>query len=259
MDFLDSIESANSERKKGSSGADGAAGADGGEPQQRSSGEKSGSAKQIEAARNILGSVRPEKKALKGLNIFGKNKKKKNADKGEQSVKGMEMRALGSIVAPATKQAKDGGAKSPPAASQFDAARAAPAMDDVPADFDWSDSENEAVFKPKGKSIFKTLKKKGKKEQNEAENGDGENADKSPSQSPKKGKNNLFKKKNKKEKALANKFEASIKAEAEAKAAELKEELKVEEFKIEDFKLEEDKVDEPVVPAEPRVEEADEI
>ena len=132
-------------------------------------------------------------------------------------------------------------------------------MDDVPADFDWSDSENEAQFKPKGKSIFKTLKKKGKKEQNEAENAGGENADKSPSQSPKKGKNNLFKKKNKKEKALANKFEASIKAEADAKAAALKEELKVEEFKIEDFKLEEDKVDEPVLPAEPRVEEADEI
>ena len=103
MDFLDSIESREpSERKKGSSGADGAAGADGGEPQQRSSGEKSGSAK-IEAARNILGSVRPEKKALKGLNIFGKNKKKKNADKGEKSVKGLEMRALGSIVAPPGK------------------------------------------------------------------------------------------------------------------------------------------------------------
>ena len=133
-------------------------------------------------------------------------------------------------------------------------------MDDVPADFDWSDSENEAQFKPKGKSIFKTLKKKGKKGQNEAENAEGENADKSPSQSPKKGKNNLFKKKNKKEKALANKFEASIKAEADAKAAAMKEEeLKVEEFKIEDFKLEEDKVDEPAALPDPRVEEADEI
>ena len=143
MDFLDSIESREpSERKKGSSG-DPALGVDGGEPQQRSSGEKSGSGK-IEAARNILGSVRPEKKALKGLNIFGKkSKNKKNADKAEKSVKGLEMRALGN-TAIADKKVKHG-PMSPTPPSQFDAARA-PAMDDVPADFDWSDSENEAQF-----------------------------------------------------------------------------------------------------------------
>ena len=100
--------------------------------------------------------MRPEKKALKGLNIFGKNKKKKGADKAEKSVKsGMEMRALGNIGATTKKVQIQDVKKSPPAASQFDAARA-PAMDDVPADFDWSDSENEAQFKPKGKSIFKT-------------------------------------------------------------------------------------------------------
>ena len=55
-------------------------GPDGGEPVRRSSDEKGGSAGSAEqkAAKNVLGSVRPEKKALKGLNIFGKNKKKKD-------------------------------------------------------------------------------------------------------------------------------------------------------------------------------------